>query len=137
MIRDIDKLPYLEIKQFVLERFVFQSRHIFGKNHLKPNVRIYFRRELNDIVLNIVYYLFGKQQEQEIMITTPKRWIDWFKEKRIGKKWMDWIIKRFPIHRKFHYYDVKKYTTFPDLDLPYDFEKKLELIFYEWSKNEK
>ena len=129
MINDDEFITY---KQFILERFVIQTRKIFDNKTFTPTIRTHIRKQLDDIVFDIVYYLFGKCQNQEVMICTPKRWIDWFKEKRLGKKWMRWIIRRFPPRYKFHYYNVKKYTMFPDLDLPYDFEKKIELIFYEW-----
>jgi len=131
MINRKKEIKYVEIKQFILERFAFYNKMIFHTDDLQSNLKIYTREVINNTIFDLIISLYGKKQERPITLNTPKTWKDWVKQKHMNKKWMRRIIKRFPIKYDQHHYILNEYTVFPDLDLPPDFEKRDKLIFYE------
>ena len=132
MINREKEVKYVEIKRFILDRFVFYSKMIFKDKDLFPNFKVYTREMMNNSIFDMITYMFGMKQEQGVNISTPKRWQDWIKKKYSHKKYMKWIIKRFPIKYNHHYYILNEYTIFPKLDLPTDFERKTQLVFYDY-----
>lgn len=122
----------MEIEQFIIERFYFYVGMIFKNKDLFPKFKVYTKEMMNNKIFELVSYMFGKQQKQEVRLETPKTWRDWIKKKHRHKKWMKCIIKRFPIKYNYHHYILNEYTIFPKLDLPLNFEEKTKLIFYDY-----
>lgn len=127
----------VEIKEFILERFHFYVGMIFKNKDLFPKFEVYTKEMMNNKIFELVSFMFGKQQKQEVRLETPKTWRDWIKKIHSHKKWMKWIIKRFPIKYNYHHYILNEYTVFPNLDLPSDFEGKNYLVFYDYKKIKK
>jgi len=134
MIDKDDEVKYVEIKQFILDRFDFYKGMIFKNKDLFPDFKVYTKEMMNNTIFELVSYMFGKQQKQEVRLETPKTWRDWIKKKHSHKKWMKMIIKRFPIKYNYYHYILNEYTIFPKLDLPPNFEEKEKLVFYDSKK---
>ena len=130
MIENEKEVKYEDVKRFILDRFVFYNRMIFKNEDLFPSFKVYIKEMMNNSIFDLVSYMFGKKQAQEVKLTTPKTWWDWTKEKFKNKKWMRLIIKKFPIKYDCHHYILNEYTIFPKLDLPTDFQGKRQLVFY-------
>lgn len=134
MIDKEKEIKYVEIEEFILDRFVFYNRMIFKNKDLFPGFKVYTREMMNNSIFELVSYMFGLKQEQEVKLTTPKTWWNWTKEKNKNKKWMKWVIKKSPIKYDYHHYILNEYTIFPKLDLPTNFEGKKQLVFYNSEK---
>jgi len=118
------------IKEIVLDRFDIAKRvHCPFIELTKPQLGVYLRNDLDEAVIDICVFIAGKSQRSEVCFYTPLTWRDMFKEKHRDKWWMRRWIKKHPIKRKTHKYNLIKYTTFPNLDIPFDFSKKTHIIY--------
>lgn len=130
VVKEFPFKPYVEIRHFIMDRFTFYNKMIFKNRDLQTPLKIYIEEMMDNTIFNLLYHMFGKLQSQDVILNTPKTWRDWIKQKHIKKKWMRWIIKKFPIKYNHHNYILNEYTTFPTLVLPPDFEKRTQLVFY-------
>ena len=121
-----------EVKEFILDRFSFYTSIVFNNKDFHPELKLYTREMMNNTIFDLITDMFGKKQEQNVVLNTPKTWKDWIKRKHMKKKWMRWIISKFPIKYNHHHYILNEYTTFPTLDLPPDFEKRTTIVFYDY-----
>lgn len=130
------KLINRKIQEFILDRFNYYTKIELNKKDISIDCfpKIFVKETIDRTVFELVLYMFGKKQEKYITLKTPKTWFNWQKMKYRKSKWMKWIINRYPIKYKFHEFTLNKHTTFPDLNLPKDFEKKEKIIYYNYEQ---
>jgi len=130
---DLRNFTERQIKTFILERFTYYKniRCPYGEL-IRPEFQVYFRRELEESIIQLCVFLAGKEQRNEVVINIPLTWIDWFKEKHKNNQIVKWWIKKHPIRYKEHKYNLIKRTVFPDLELPPNFHERSRIQYIYW-----
>ena len=134
LIKEKDTIPYREIKEYILERFILHNAVRLQKQDLVKRLRVYIQDYLDRAIINIILYLHGKRQDQLIPIVAPDTWRDMIKLKYKHKKWMRWITKYFPIKYHTRTFNISEITTFPELDLPQKLLNEPEIKFLTWEE---
>ena len=120
------------IKEFILKKLQYGIRCHLPKKYLDNfGFDVHMRNEVDNMVIMLTSFMFGKEQKKEIFFQTPKTWWEHFKLTNKWKWWFNWYVKRFPIKFGKHKYNVMKYTVFPKLQFPEDLKNKEKLIYYD------